>query len=100
MSCHINEEATEVPTWSLLNSIQKRNDTFRAGRQFPVSAEPGGEGALMDLGHYPETGPDWARAPDEAGDPLESKMGRHHRSVNRSFNRPGTPARNRLRQEA
>ena len=54
-------------------------------------------GASKGRGHQPDTGPDRPRAPDEAGVPLESEMGRNHRSVNRSFNRPGTPARNRPR---
>ena len=36
----------------------------------------------MRRGHRPEMGPDRPRAPDEAGDPLESKMGQNHRSVN------------------
>ena len=53
--------------------------------------------ALTGRGHRPETGPDRPRAPDEAGVPLESEMARNHRSVNKSFNRPGTPARNRPR---
>ena len=43
-----------------------------------------------------QTGP---RDPDEAGVPLESEMARNHRSVKRSFNRPGTRAKSQHRGE-
>ena len=42
-------------------------------------------GALLRRKHYPETGPDRPRAPDEAGILLESEMARNQRSVNKSF---------------